>query len=138
MTGKCFVDSNVWLYLLTDDDPVKAGKADAVLSEIRQKVISWQVINEVCSALLRKKGKDESFVRRTIDLICDSCEVTDFNVSLLETASHLRAQDSISFWDSLVVAAAFSAECDVLLSEDMQNGRRYGDMVVRNIFTEVD
>ena len=134
MTRKCFIDSNVWIYLLTDDAPTKTAQAVAVLSETRRKVVSWQVINEVCFTLLRKKGKDEPFVRKVVDLICDSCEVVDFNVSLIETASRLRAQHSISFWDSLIVATAFVAECDTLFSEDMQNGWRYKDMVVRNIF----
>ena len=134
MTGKCFIDSNVWLYLLSDDDLAKKRKADTVLSEVRQKIVSWQVINEVCINLVRKKGMDESFVRKTIGFICESCAVVDFNVSLLDTASHLRARHSISFWDSLVVAAALAAGCDMLFSEDLQNGQRYGQMVVRNIF----
>jgi len=134
MTAKCFVDSNVWIYHLTDDDPAKKAQAAALLSEVRRKVVSWQIVNEVCATLVRKKGKDESFVRMTIDFICDSCEVVDFNVSLLEAASHLRAQHSISFWDSLIVAAALAAECDTLFSEDLQSRRRYGKMTVQNIF----
>ena len=64
MTGKCFVDSNVWVYLLTDDTPAKTSQAAAALSGMRQKVVSWQVINEVCVTLLRKKGKDEPFMRK--------------------------------------------------------------------------
>ena len=134
MTEKCFIDSNIWIYLLTDDDPVKAARANALLATIRQKVVSWQVINEVCVNLIRKKGKDESFVLTTLDFICESCEVVDFTVPLLETASHLRTRYSVSFWDSLVIAAALATECDALLSEDLQNGQRYGRMVVHNIF----
>ena len=134
MIEKCFVDSNVWIYFLSDGDPAKTEQASAALTQAQHKVVSWQVINEVCFTLARKKGMDESFVRKTIDLICESCEVVDFNVSLLEAASHLRAQHSISFWDSLIVAAALAAECDTLFSEDLQSRRRYGKMTVQNIF----
>jgi len=91
----------------------------------------------VCFTLIRKKGINESFVRKTIDFIYESCEVVYFNFSLLEAASHLRAQHSISFWDSLIVAAALAAECDMLLSEDLQSSRRYGKMTVHNIFKKI-
>ena len=137
MTGKCFVDSNVWIYFFSDGDPAKTQQAEALLTRTRHKVVSWQVINEVCFTLIRKKGMDESFVRKTIDFICESCEIVDFNVSLLEAASHLRAEHSISFWDSLIIAAALTAGCDMLLSEDLQNRRRYGKMTVHNIFEEI-
>ena len=133
MTEKCFIDSNIWIYALTDDDPIKAMRANTVLSGIRQKVISWQVINEVCVNLIRKK-KDEPFVATTLNFMYESCEVIDFTVPLLETASHLRSRHSISFWDSLIVATALAVECDTLLSEDLQHGQRYGQMTIHNIF----
>ena len=134
MTGKCFVDSNIWIYSFADDDPVRKAKADELIANTPSKVVSWQVVNEVCAVLLRKKSVDEAFVRTAAKLICESCELVDFNVSLLEAASHLRTRHSISFWDSLVVAAAIAAGCSTLFSEDMQHGKKYGRMTIRNIF----
>jgi len=134
MTEKCFVDSNIWIYSFADDDPVRKKKACELLDNTHPKVVSWQVINEICTILLHKKGKDEIFIRFVIDHICESCEVVDFNVPLLEEASRLRARHSISFWDSLVVAAAIAAGCSTLFSEDMQHGKKYGRMAIRNIF----
>jgi len=134
MTGKCFIDSNIWIYLLTDDDPAKAEHAGVLLSDVRQKVVSWQVVNEICANLIRKKGRDESYVRTIINFICESCEMAELTLPLLEEASHLRARYLISFWDSLIVVAALAAGCDTLISEDMQNGQRYGRLTVRNIF----
>jgi len=134
MTGRCFFDSNVWIYLLSDDEPAKKEQAGRLLSQVRQKVVSWQVVNEVCVNLLKKKSKSEAFVRVAIDFIYESCEVVDFSVPLLETASALRSSHGVSFWDSLIVAAAHAADCDTIISEDMQDGRKLGQMVVRNIF----
>jgi len=134
MTEKCFVDSNIWIYSFADDDPVRKKKACEFLDNTRPKVVSWQVINETCSTLLQKKGKDEIFIRFVVDHICKSYEVVNFNASLLEAASHLRTRYSISFWDSLIVAAALEAKCSTLYSEDMQHGQQYGNMAVHNIF----
>jgi predicted nucleic acid-binding protein len=65
MSANCFIDSNVWLYLLSDDDKHKKTKAKAFLAgqpgdETFHKVISWQVMNEVCANLIRKKGRTKS------------------------------------------------------------------------------
>ncbi|MDR3089632.1 MAG: PIN domain-containing protein [Desulfobulbaceae bacterium] len=135
MNGKHFIDSNVWIYFLTDDDPEKKERVGAMLAEARRKVVSWQVVNEVCANLIRKKGQEESLVGRVIDFMCGSCEVVDCSRGILEQASSLRSGHSVSFWDSLVVAAAISANCDVLVSKDMQDGKKFGRLSVQNIFT---
>ena len=41
---------------------------------------------------------------------------------------------SLSIWDSLMVQAALDARCDVLLSEDLQHGRRFGSLEVAKPF----
>ena len=137
MTGRCFIDSNVWIYLMSDDDLAKKRQAgefvrDAINSG--NATVSWQVVNEVYRTLVCKKNKNEPFVRLTIELICGSCEIADFSEHMLEIASDLRAHHSVSFWDSLIIAAALESGCDTLISEDMQNGRKFGRMTVRNIF----
>jgi len=134
MTGKCFIDTNIWLYFFSNEDPVKKSKAKNLINQTPKKVVSWQIINEVCVNLIRKQKRNESFVQIAIDFICRSCEIVDFNKSLLEAASALRECHSISFWDSLIVVAANISECETLYSEDMQNGQKFGQVTVRNIF----
>jgi len=38
----------------------------------------------------------------------------------------------ISFWDALIVQAAHNAGAQVLYSEDLSDGQRYGNVVVEN------
>jgi predicted nucleic acid-binding protein len=134
MNGKCFIDSNVWIYLLSNDDTAKKDRAITLLSGMRYKVISWQVINEVCANLVRKKHKDESFVRIATDFMFGSCELADFSRDVLANASELRSWRMLSFWDSLVLATALTAGCDAFVSEDMQDGQMFGHLRVTNIF----
>ena len=134
MTGKAFIDSNVWIYLLSSDDPARQEQAGRFLAGMQSKVVSWQVVNEVCANLIRKKRRDESFVRLTVAFMRGSCEVVEFAAPVLEAASDLRERHGVSFWDSLIVATALAAGCGTLVSEDMQDGMRFGRMVVRNIF----
>src|SRR6185437_7025944 len=46
----------------------------------------------------------------------------------------LHQAHSLSPRDALIVQAALDARCDVLLSEDLQHGRRFGDLEVSNPF----
>jgi predicted nucleic acid-binding protein len=53
---------------------------------------------------------------------------------LLEGAWLLQDRHKLSWWDALIVAAAQSAGCRYLLSEDFQEGYDWGDMTVVNPF----
>jgi len=53
---------------------------------------------------------------------------------LLETAWRLEARSEVSFWEGLVVAAARSAGCTHLLTEDLAEGRRLGGVTVASPF----
>ena len=47
-------------------------------------------------------------------------------------ATHQRYQ--LSYWDSLIVAAARDAGCTEIHSEDLNHGQNYGGVVVVNPF----
>ena len=47
------------------------------------------------------------------------------DVQLHEAGVALAARHGLSLYDALIVTAAARARCDVLYSEDMQDGRRF-------------
>lgn len=120
----CFVDTNVWLYALVDsDDSRKTLVArDLLLNQSRPIITSTQVINEVCVNLIRKAGMSEEVVRELTTAFFRRYEVLLTTETLLIEASRLRERHSLSYWDSLIVAAALQAEAATLFSEDMQDG----------------
>ena len=54
--------------------------------------------------------------------------------SILE-ALDLEARHHISFWDALVIQAAQVAGAEILYSEDLSDGQRYGTVRVKNPLT---
>ena len=46
---------------------------------------------------------------------------------------HDRLQ--VSFWDAMILRSAWVLRCAVVWSEDLAQGRRYDDLVVRNPFS---
>jgi predicted nucleic acid-binding protein len=85
-------------------------------------IVSTQVINEVCSVLLRKAAFTEAQIKQTVQDFYDSCFVVELNAEILLNASNLRIRYGFSFWDGLIVASALSANAEILYSEDMQDG----------------
>lgn len=121
-----FLDSNVWLYASLRDDPQKRQTAATLISRIAP-VVSTQVINEVCSNLIRKAGYSNARSRRLVSAFYRRCPVIAFDRDLFLDAADLRDRHSLSYWDSLIVAAADRAGVPVLYSEDLQDG-----LVIRN------
>jgi predicted nucleic acid-binding protein len=56
------------------------------------------------------------------------------SLALFDEALAIHIRYKLSWYDSLIVAAALEAKCDVLYTEDLQHGQRFGDLVVMNPF----
>jgi hypothetical protein len=54
---------------------------------------------------------------------------------LLLKAREIELRYRLSWWDSMIVAAAQLQECGTLLTEDLQQGMKFDGVVVRNPFT---
>jgi predicted nucleic acid-binding protein len=125
MPAKTFVDSNIWLYsLIQGDHDDRHPQAADLLIQMDCPVISSQVIREVCSNLKKKTRMPEAQLRVLIHDWYQTCEVVNSNVSQHLWASRLRDSYLLSYWDSLIVAAALDAGCTILFSEDMQHEQK--------------
>jgi predicted nucleic acid-binding protein len=126
----CFYDSNIWLYrFLTDPDCEDIGeiRKHAIatrLTNTKNLLISTQIINEVCVVLLRKAKISEAQIRQIIQEFYDGCIVIKIDYNIIFKASQLRTAYCFSFWDSLMVSSALSANASFLYSEDLQDGLR--------------
>lgn len=56
------------------------------------------------------------------DNILAIASVESLNHQTYTIAFEIRQEYNISYWDSLVVASALESSCDLLYSEDMQDG----------------
>lgn len=119
-----FIDSNIWLYaLLLQQDVAKMEQASRLLAQVgRDALISSQVVIEVVANLIKKRALDEDGVRVIIESMYAQYKVVESNRSVMLDASRLRGSYALSYWDSLIVAAALTANASILYSEDLQNG----------------
>ena len=138
MTGPVFVDTNVFVYLHDDSEPEKKQRADdwiALLVNRRAGRLSFQVLQELYAVLTRTVKETlppataQAIVR---DLV--AWRPTPIDLSILERAWALGQRYALSWWDSLIVAAAQRSQCKAVLTEDLQDGQVFGAVRVIDPF----
>lgn len=121
-----FIDSNIWLYrfIVNCSDPNAIPKQQIATNITNQEnlMISTQVVNEVCSNLIRKAGFNNLQIQNLLEELTQGCEILPVSPETFEYAVKLRDRYLISFWDSLIVASAVLGDATILYSEDMQDG----------------
>ena len=138
MSDRYFVDTNILMYAHDTAAGDKHARAKALVEDLwqnRSGVVSTQVLQEL-AVNLRRKAKRPLDARATRDVVSDYLAwqvVVNGGDSILE-ALELEARYQISFWDALVIQAAQTAGADVLYSEDLSDGQRYGSVKVENPF----
>ena len=136
MTAPVFVDSNIFLYAMDDADQRKQRAARdwrAKLWKSRLGRVSFQVLNEFYVNAVRLKPAASDETRAEIrDLVAWNPVVVD--AAVIERGWKLQDRYRLSFWDSLIVAAAKTAACGFLLTEDLQNGQKLDGVEVVSPF----
>ena len=117
-----FIDTNIWLYALLDTGEADKSKAAQALIKSSEAIISPQVISEVCANLVKKAKMPEEEIRKFVEGIYAKHRVIELDMRVFLFASELREEYSLSFWDSMIVSAAFLSGAEIIYSEDMQNG----------------
>jgi predicted nucleic acid-binding protein len=127
-----FIDTNVLLYQVSTD-PDKATRTEALVRE--GGTISVQVLNELANVARRKMGLAWAEVRSLINTVRALLDVVPLDTGIHEMGLRLCERYGFSVYDGMIVAAAIHSGCDVLWSEDMQDGLRVeGALTIRNPF----
>ncbi len=126
-----FFDTNVLLYLLSDDT-AKADRAEALL--VNGGVISVQVLNEFAAVAVGKKAVDFTELKDILSAIRIACAVKPLDIETHELGLDIAERYRFSIYDSLIIAAALRARCSVLYSEDLHHGQTIEQMTIRNPF----
>lgn len=131
------VDTNIWVYSLGTPQAKDVNKqvmAQAVIKSAGKITLTPQIINELGFVLIRKQGWSNDDLQPMIENLLKQCTLhipsSYWHIHALE----LRKDYSLSYWDSLVVAAALEAGCQSLLSEDMQHQQIISDLKIINPF----
>jgi len=139
MSDRYFLDTNLFVYSLDSVDPRKARIAEELVTrgvDSRLGVISYQVVQEFMNVSLRQFRTTMTATELELyffKVLLPMMAVPSSSGLFLE-ALRLQRADQIAWYDSLIVASARQGGCKILYTEDMQHGRRFGDLVIQNPF----
>lgn len=138
MSNKVFIDTNILVYALDLDAGEKHKMANELILELwesRSAVISTQVLQEFYVTLTKKIQKTlEGLTVRGIISSYLSWEVIINEPKNILLAGEIEEQYKISFWDALIISAAYSANVKTILTEDLNHGQCIEGIMIKNPF----
>lgn len=139
MSDRFFLDTNILVYALTKGDLSKQAVAVRLITDAIDSgkgIISFQIVQEFFSVALRRFDpplapiEAEQFLAMPLRPLL----AVHSSYALYSTALQLTHRHALSWYDSLIVAAAIEADCRILYTEDLQHGQKFDNLRVQNPF----
>jgi predicted nucleic acid-binding protein len=139
MSGRFFLDTNIFVYSFDPTAANKSRRANELIAEGVRKahgVISYQVIQEFFNVVLRKFEQPMSIseAEQYFATVFRQFGYVPSSPRLFIQGLRLVEKNRLGWYDSLIVAAALESECTTLYTEDLQHGQRFGELLVKNPF----
>ena len=116
---KTFIDTNILLYLLSENND-KADRAEEIVRAGGR--ISVQVLNEFANVARRKIAMSWGETNEALKLLRSVCPTDPLTLETHERGLSVAERYRLSIYDSMIIAAALLGNCEILYSEDMQDG----------------
>ncbi len=139
MNDRFFLDTNVFVYSFDRSAPAKVRRAGELIRRAvatGKGIISYQVAQEFLNVALRRFAQPMAVAEAEQYLATVFRPLMAIHSSQALYGEALRLSDRyrLSWYDSLILAAAIEGQCSVLYSEDFQHGRRFGELQIANPF----
>ena len=137
---RTFLDTNVFLYAFLDQDAAKKPVAARLVSNAIRAgngFISLQVVNEFCNVMVKKSGKALSEILEATKLF-GRFPMVEGSLRLAQRALEIRGLYGVQFYDALMLASSEAVGCEVILTEDLNDGQMYGSVKAVNPFKKCE
>ena len=131
-----FIDTNVWVYALTEQDHAKKKIAAELISKTYLEdtiCVNAQVLKEFANFAFKRTTKSADEINAVLKKMSSYSFVPDTK-ELVMQAVVLKERYDVGFCDSLMLSAANKAKCDVIYTEDLNSGQKYGTVTAINPF----
>ena len=136
MPDRDFVDTNILVYAYDTHDTEKQRRAQDVIRsgiESGNVVLSVQVLGEFFTVVTKRIPNPLSVEEaEEVLTLVSNLPVVEIDRRMVHRAIEIHRRYGITYWDSLIVAAAERAGCSQILSEDLNAGQSYDGIVVVN------
>lgn len=134
MSGRTFLDTNILVYAVDEDDATRRDACRKVIASTAADgsgVISTQVMQEFYVAATRKLGMPPLAAKGVLKTFA-VFEIVHVSPELIQGAIDCSVLNTLSFRDALIVASAASAGCARVLTEDLNAGQTVLGVAIEN------
>lgn len=136
MKDRVFVDTNVFIYLYSEDEIRKQNISQKMI-ENYQCVISTQVLNEFSNVCLGKLKQSSNNVLLAVNEIINNCTVILVDEENIKEAIKIHKKYGYKYFDSLIISSALRSNCKYLFTEDLADGQIINNkLTLINIYSE--
>ena len=130
------LDTNVLAYAAGVNGAERQRAAIELLGKLSESetFLPVQALGELFRVLVRKAKVSPRLARTTIIRYRDTYPLIETSSSVFMSATDLAVDHKINIWDAVIFAAAAETGCRLLLSEDLQEGFKWGGVTVVNPF----
>ena len=136
MNDRFFIDTNILVYANDRSELDKHEKAKQIILEgiVNDNIaVSTQVISEFYITITKKiKAPLSAHIAKKEILLLKNIDVVDIDFHCVIHAINITNDYKLSYWDSLIIAAAQKARCNVLYSEDLNVGQKIETITIQN------
>ncbi|MGK7901060.1 MAG: PIN domain-containing protein [Hormoscilla sp.] len=122
MPANIFLDTNIIIYCYSQDEQNKQARALECVRSGRP-WISTQVLNETVNTLRRKFLLEYTQIAAVVDELKQQFQVATVSINTIQRALEISERYQYSYFDSLIIASSLEVGCDILYSEDLQDGQ---------------
>jgi len=139
MSVRFFLDTNIFVYSFDRSSAAKAQRSTQLIRQAvatRKGIVSYQVVQEFFNVALRRFAQPMTIAEaeQYLGTVFRPLLAVQSSQALYSEALGLKDKHHMSWYDSLIVAAAMEGRCSVLYSEDFQHGQRFADLQIENPF----
>ena len=139
MSDRFFLDTNIFVYALSRSVPSKRVTDGRLVDEAIESgkgIVSFQVVQEFFSVAFRRftPPMSPAEAEQALALAFRPLLAVHSSYALFGQALQLSRSHSLSWYDSLIVAAAIESDCRILYSEDLQHGQKFDNLRIQNPF----
>ncbi|HEY1659089.1 MAG TPA: PIN domain-containing protein [Candidatus Sulfotelmatobacter sp.] len=133
---KVALDTNILVYIEGVNGPGRGKEAAEIVAHLPRAntFVPVQVLGELFRVLIRKAKYTPEQARTAVRNCFDIFPTIETSPEVLLAAADLNVAHGLDIWDAMIFAAASSAGCRLLLSEDLQDGFGWHGVTVANPF----
>jgi predicted nucleic acid-binding protein len=139
MSGRFFLDTNIFVYTFDIKASAKATKALQLIREAvdtGKGIVSYQVVQEFFNVAFRRFTEPMTVAEAEQYLITVFRPLLAIHSSpaIYVEALRIAGKHRFAWYDSIILAAALEGNCDTLYTEDFQHGQTIEGLRIKNPF----